>query len=282
MVDCSVSRAPEALLPKRGGPVKMEEPTLMALLECPLCFEQLDVSAKVLPCQHTFCMPCLQRQEATRSQLLCPECRAPVPSRTVEELPANPLLVRLLEGLRGSPGPSRDRQTARYATPLSRGGLRVREGQQQQESQRREKQGHSEVSAQPRPNPPHIYENHNVEQLFLQRLQCRKTTIFQQTLTLWLLIHQCLHTTNVSRQPLVIIFSSRLDFRDVTMQELLVTVHCKLLLWERYICYNGKTNILASWRSCPTENRPTLCRSSSPSALISRWKPAPRFTQILE
>ncbi|XP_041799428.1 E3 ubiquitin-protein ligase SH3RF1 isoform X2 [Chelmon rostratus] len=124
----------------------MEEPTLMALLECPLCFEQLDVSAKVLPCQHTFCMPCLQRQEATRSQLLCPECRAPVPSRTVEELPANPLLVRLLEGLRGSPGPSRDRQTARYAAPLSRGGLRVREGQQQQESQRREKQGHSELA----------------------------------------------------------------------------------------------------------------------------------------
>ncbi|XP_070819474.1 E3 ubiquitin-protein ligase SH3RF2 [Chaetodon trifascialis] len=146
MVDYSVSRGPEALLPRRGGPIKMEELALMALLECPLCFEQLDVSAKVLPCQHTFCMSCLQRQEAARSQLLCPECRAPVPARTVEELPANPLLVRLLEGLRGSPGPSRDRQTARYAVPLSRGGLRVREGQQLQESQHREKQGHNELA----------------------------------------------------------------------------------------------------------------------------------------
>ncbi|XP_035524797.1 E3 ubiquitin-protein ligase SH3RF1 [Morone saxatilis] len=149
MVDYSVSRVPEALLPKRGGPFKMEELALMALLECPLCFQQLDVSAKVLPCQHTFCMSCLQKHEAAQSQLLCPECRAPVPARTVEELPVNLLLVRLLEGLQGSPGPSRDRQTARYSVPLARGSLTVREGkqqqqQQQQESHPREKQGHNE------------------------------------------------------------------------------------------------------------------------------------------
>lgn len=144
----------------------MEELALMALLECPLCFEQLDVSAKVLPCQHTFCVSCLQSQAAARSQLLCPECRSPVPVRTVEELPANLLLVRLLEGIQGSPGPGRDRQTARYAVPSARGGLTVREGQQQQESQHREKQGHNEVSARPRPNPLHIYDKqYNLEQL---------------------------------------------------------------------------------------------------------------------
>ncbi|XP_027142789.1 E3 ubiquitin-protein ligase SH3RF1 isoform X2 [Larimichthys crocea] len=146
MVDHSVSHVPEALLSKRGGPFKMEELALMALLECPLCCEQLDVSAKVLPCQHTFCMSCLQRHEVAHSQLLCPECRAPVPARTVEELPTNLLLVRLLEGLQGSSGPGRDRRTVRYAVPLARGGLTVREGQHQQESLHREKQGHSELA----------------------------------------------------------------------------------------------------------------------------------------
>ncbi|XP_044061741.1 E3 ubiquitin-protein ligase SH3RF2 isoform X2 [Siniperca chuatsi] len=140
MVDYSVSDVPEALVPKRGGPFKMEELALTALLECPLCFEQLDVSAKVLPCQHTFCMSCLQRQEAAHSQLLCPECHTPVPGRTVEELPVNLLLVRLLEGLQGSPGPSRDRQTARYTLSLAG------EGQQQQEGQHREKQVHNELA----------------------------------------------------------------------------------------------------------------------------------------
>lgn len=136
----------------------------MALLECPLCCQQLDISAKVLPCQHTFCMSCLQKQEVANSQLLCPECRAPVPARTVEELPANHLLVRLLEGLRGSPKPSRDRQTVRYAVPVTRGPMTFREGQQQQERQlrEREKQGHSEVSLRPPSNPLHF----KVKQLY--------------------------------------------------------------------------------------------------------------------
>ncbi|KAM6952478.1 E3 ubiquitin-protein ligase SH3RF2 [Lycodopsis pacificus] len=144
MVDYSVSEAAGALLPKRGGPFKMEELALSALLECPLCYEPLDVSAKVLPCQHTFCVSCLQRQETAHSQLLCPECGAPVPARTVGELPANVLLVRILEGLQGLQGPGRDRHTARYAVPSVRGGSTVREGQQQLESQHRDKQGHNE------------------------------------------------------------------------------------------------------------------------------------------
>ncbi|XP_073342473.1 E3 ubiquitin-protein ligase SH3RF2 isoform X2 [Pagrus major] len=146
MVDYSVSGVPEALLPNRAGPVHMKEQALMALLECPLCSKRLDASAKVLPCQHTFCMSCLQRQEAVQSQLLCPECRALVPARTVEELPTNHLLVRLLEGIQSSPRPSRDRQAAHYAVPLARGALTVREGQQQQEGQHREKQGYNELA----------------------------------------------------------------------------------------------------------------------------------------
>lgn len=122
----------------------------MALLECPLCLDQLDVSAKVLPCQHTFCMPCLQRHETAHSQLHCPECRAPIQVRTMEELPENLLLVRLLEGLQGSAGSRRKTQTVRYAVPLSRSSLTAREDQlEQQESQPREKRGYSEVSEQP-------------------------------------------------------------------------------------------------------------------------------------
>ena len=143
----------------------MEELALSALLECPMCCEPLDVSAKVLPCQHTFCTSCLQRQEAAHSLLRCPECGAPAAARTVEELPANLLLVQLLEGLQGSQGPSRDRYTSHYTVPMVRGGLAVRESQQQQEDQHRETQGHSEVSARPLPKPLQNHLKYNVEQL---------------------------------------------------------------------------------------------------------------------
>ncbi|XP_054647525.1 E3 ubiquitin-protein ligase SH3RF2 isoform X2 [Dunckerocampus dactyliophorus] len=115
----------------------MEDLSLTALLECPLCLEQLDVTAKVLPCQHTFCKACLQRQEAAHSHLLCPECRAPVRARTVEELPENILLVRLLEELQGSVGQGRN---THYAVPFARSSGTVREGHY------REHQGHKEVS----------------------------------------------------------------------------------------------------------------------------------------
>lgn len=144
MVDYSVSDVPEALFSKNS--FKMEELALMALLECPLCLEQLDASAKVLPCQHTFCLPCLQRHEADQYQLFCPECRAPVPARTAEELPTNLLLVRLLEGLNGPLGPSKNTQKSRYAVPVSRESLTARDDKQHQESPNREKQGNNEAA----------------------------------------------------------------------------------------------------------------------------------------
>ncbi|XP_045679684.1 E3 ubiquitin-protein ligase SH3RF2 isoform X2 [Phyllostomus hastatus] len=77
----------------------MDDLTLLDLLECPVCFEKLDVTAKVLPCQHTFCKPCLQRIFKARKELRCPECRTPV-FCSIEALPANLLLVRLLDGVR--------------------------------------------------------------------------------------------------------------------------------------------------------------------------------------
>ncbi|XDV36983.1 hypothetical protein PO909_006685 [Leuciscus waleckii] len=95
----------------------MEDLAVLDLLECPLCMEPLDVSAKVLPCQHTFCKSCLQQHEASHHhQMCCPECRTAVPG-SVEELPTNPLLVRLLESLqeRVPQGTPRDR-SGRYVS----------------------------------------------------------------------------------------------------------------------------------------------------------------------
>ncbi|XP_021506417.1 E3 ubiquitin-protein ligase SH3RF2 isoform X1 [Meriones unguiculatus] len=77
----------------------MDDLTLLDLLECPVCFEKLDVTAKVLPCQHTFCKPCLQRIFKAHKELRCPECRTLVLC-SIEALPANLLLVRLLDGVR--------------------------------------------------------------------------------------------------------------------------------------------------------------------------------------
>ncbi|NXA32076.1 SH3R2 ligase, partial [Eudromia elegans] len=77
----------------------MDDLALLDLLECPVCFEKLDASAKVLPCQHTFCKPCLQRILKCQKELRCPECRTLVLC-SIEQLPSNLLLIRLLDGAR--------------------------------------------------------------------------------------------------------------------------------------------------------------------------------------
>ncbi|KAM4875360.1 E3 ubiquitin-protein ligase SH3RF2 isoform 2-T4 [Thomomys bottae] len=85
----------------------MDDLTLLDLLECPVCFEKLDVTAKVLPCQHTFCKPCLQRIFKAHKELRCPECRTLV-FGSIEALPANLLLVRLLDGVRSGQSSRRE------------------------------------------------------------------------------------------------------------------------------------------------------------------------------
>eukprot|EP00063_Salmo_salar_P079313 XP_014054148.1 PREDICTED: putative E3 ubiquitin-protein ligase SH3RF2 isoform X3 [Salmo salar] len=119
---------------------KMEKLAVLDLLECPLCLERLDVSAKVLPCQDTSWKPSLHQQETSRPgakiELHCPECHTLVQARSVEELPPN-LLVRLLKGLnQGSMGPGRDRNkpSARYMVSSARG----REAQQQHQKQQQQ------------------------------------------------------------------------------------------------------------------------------------------------
>uniref|UniRef100_A0A8D2NL06 SH3 domain containing ring finger 2 n=1 Tax=Zosterops lateralis melanops TaxID=1220523 RepID=A0A8D2NL06_ZOSLA len=77
----------------------MDDLSLLELLECPVCFEKLDASAKVLPCQHTFCQRCLQRILKAQKELRCPECRTLVLG-SLEQLPSNLLLIRLLDGVR--------------------------------------------------------------------------------------------------------------------------------------------------------------------------------------
>nr|XP_009676984.1 PREDICTED: putative E3 ubiquitin-protein ligase SH3RF2 isoform X2 [Struthio camelus australis] len=79
--------------------LKMDDLALLDLLECPVCFEKLDATAKVLPCQHTFCKPCLQRILKSQKELRCPECRTLVLC-SIEQLPSNLLLIRLLDGVR--------------------------------------------------------------------------------------------------------------------------------------------------------------------------------------
>ncbi|XP_056620970.1 E3 ubiquitin-protein ligase SH3RF1 [Triplophysa dalaica] len=102
---------------------KMDESALLDLLECPVCLERLDATAKVLPCQHTFCRRCLLGIVGSRGELRCPECRTLVESG-VDELPSNILLVRLLDGIKQRP-----RRTGTAHSPCTNGttgaGVRV-------------------------------------------------------------------------------------------------------------------------------------------------------------
>lgn len=79
----------------------MDEGTLNDLLECSVCLERLDTSSKVLPCQHTFCKKCLEEIVVTKKELRCPECRVLVET-SIDDLPPNVLLMRILEGMRNA------------------------------------------------------------------------------------------------------------------------------------------------------------------------------------
>ncbi|XP_071485893.1 E3 ubiquitin-protein ligase SH3RF1-like isoform X2 [Diadema antillarum] len=84
----------------------MDEQSIFDILECSVCLERLDATSRVLPCQHTFCMRCLQQILHTRGELRCPECRELVPRQKVTDLPTNILLVRLLDGMKRPQGMS--------------------------------------------------------------------------------------------------------------------------------------------------------------------------------
>jgi len=69
------------------------------ILECAVCFRPLNENNKALPCQHTFCKPCLEAIVAVQRELRCPECRVLI-EKSIDELPPNVLLIRLLDGLK--------------------------------------------------------------------------------------------------------------------------------------------------------------------------------------
>ena len=104
-----------------GVPEGSLEGLMTDLLECSVCLEPLDLSHKVLPCQHTFCIACLEDLASKQKEkkgvaieedsngsprppllFLCPECRAEI--RTpISSLPTNVILNRILSGLNQTP-----------------------------------------------------------------------------------------------------------------------------------------------------------------------------------
>lgn len=98
---CGVSTDTEAQMLTLSADMD-ESSSLLDLLECSVCLERLDTTAKVLPCQHTFCRRCLENIVSSRNELRCPECRILVDCG-VDDLPANILLVRLLDGIKQRP-----------------------------------------------------------------------------------------------------------------------------------------------------------------------------------
>ena len=116
----------------------MDPEKIGSLLECSVCLEPLGSNHKVLPCQHTFCLPCLEdvwaghhrRAKAKAAAAaaaaassssssdpaaaaataaaaasseaglpLCPECRTECSVKEPKFLPTNVILNRLLEGM---------------------------------------------------------------------------------------------------------------------------------------------------------------------------------------
>jgi len=69
------------------------------ILECSVCLKPLDDNNKALPCQHTFCRPCLEAIVRSQKELRCPECRVLI-NKKIDDLPPNVLLIRLLDGLK--------------------------------------------------------------------------------------------------------------------------------------------------------------------------------------
>ena len=87
-----------------GGGASFEG--LSDLLECSVCLEPLDQNHKVLPCQHTFCLNCLEdlatKKKNADGHFLCPECRAVV-TTPISALPTNVILNRILSGISSTP-----------------------------------------------------------------------------------------------------------------------------------------------------------------------------------
>eukprot|EP00456_Euglypha_rotunda_P008886 TRINITY_DN11845_c0_g1_i40.p1 TRINITY_DN11845_c0_g1~~TRINITY_DN11845_c0_g1_i40.p1 ORF type:complete len:108 (+),score=5.68 TRINITY_DN11845_c0_g1_i40:103-426(+) len=83
-------------------------------LSCPLCDTHYDLSShqpKILPCFHTFCGECLEKELSKGDTLSCPNCRrvTPVPPGRARGFSSNFALMTLLEIGRAVQQECRDR-----------------------------------------------------------------------------------------------------------------------------------------------------------------------------
>ncbi|XP_071964661.1 uncharacterized protein [Antedon mediterranea] len=76
---------------------------ILHILECPMCLEIFDSTRhrpKLLPCQHTFCVPCLD-MIMKNNAIECPNCRVQVPlpvaGKGVEGFPNNLTMFALID-----------------------------------------------------------------------------------------------------------------------------------------------------------------------------------------
>lgn len=66
--------------------------------QCPVCMDSI-TSPRILPCQHTFCISCLQTLVDDRNTVSCPLCRNTynVPNGDVNEFPVNLLMGAMID-----------------------------------------------------------------------------------------------------------------------------------------------------------------------------------------
>ena len=79
----------------------MAEAAISMMLECPICQEQF-TEPRVLPCQHTFCLHCLEKireHQSTTESIPCPVCRATYYLTTagIDDLPKNIFAANLID-----------------------------------------------------------------------------------------------------------------------------------------------------------------------------------------
>ncbi|KAJ1355010.1 hypothetical protein KIN20_012120 [Parelaphostrongylus tenuis] len=90
-----IAQAPTARPPEFVNPLEKIE----QLLTCPICLDRYK-QPKLLPCQHTFCYPCLESYaDSLHRTLKCPECRAEhtIPYDGVKAFQPNYTLTGFLE-----------------------------------------------------------------------------------------------------------------------------------------------------------------------------------------
>jgi len=82
------------------APTELWQDRASELCSCPICMEELQ-NGKVLPCTHTFCLPCLRNLTDTvvGANVPCPVCREPfsVPSDGLDSLKTNFFMRILLQ-----------------------------------------------------------------------------------------------------------------------------------------------------------------------------------------